>query len=171
MEDCFVAAWALLISFPRDSSRFVLPGNFEDGGFYGFEDLEVAGAAAEIAGESFADLIACGMRILVEQGFCGDKDGGRAVTALRGAEIGEGLLQGMQLAVGAEAFYGQDFFSLAFEGEEQAGENWFAIEEDGAGAALSEFAAVFGAGVVEVFAEDFEQGFVGSEGDVRLLAV
>src|SRR4029077_6977501 len=81
------------------------------------------------------------------------------------------FLQGMQLAVCAETFHGQDFFSVAFEGEEQARENWLAIKENGAGAAFPEFAAVFGACVVEVFAEDFEQRFVGSEGDVGLLAV
>ncbi len=148
-----------------------MTGHFEDCGFHGFEDLEVAGAAAEIAGKSFADLIASGVRILVEQGFCSDEDGGSAVTTLRGAEIGEGFLQRMERAVGAEAFHGQYLFSVAFEGEEQAGEHGLAIQQDGASAALAQFAAVFGAGVIEIFAENFEQRFVRGEGDVGLLAV
>ena len=93
---------------------------------------------------------------MVEQSFCGDEDGGRAVTALRGAEISERFLQRMQFAICAKAFHGQDFFSVAFEGEKQARENRRAIEEDSAGAAFAEFAAVLGARVIEIFAKNFE---------------
>src|SRR5882762_9584922 len=77
----------------------------------------------------------------------------------------------MQRAVCAESFHGQDFFFVAFEGEQQAGENRFAIEQHSAGAALAKFAAVFCAGVVEIFAKNFEQCFVGCEGNIGLFAV
>jgi len=93
-----------------------LTGDLENGGFDGFEDLKIAGAAAEITGKGFADLVARGMEIFVEQSFRGDEDGGSAIAALGGAEIGEGFLQGMQRAVRAEAFYRLDVSCVAFDG-------------------------------------------------------
>jgi hypothetical protein len=72
-----------------------LAGDFEDGGFDGLKDLQVASAAAEIPGERFADLVSGGMRILIEQSLCRDENRGSAVAALRRAKIGECFLQGM----------------------------------------------------------------------------
>jgi hypothetical protein len=46
-----------------------------------------------------------------------------------------------------------------------AAADWFAVDEDGAGAALAFAAAVFGSGEGEFFAEDTEQGSVGSDID------
>ena len=146
-------------------------GNSEDGGFDGFEDLQIAGAAAEIAGERFADLIAGGMGILVEERFGGEQNAGSAVAALRCAEISEGFLQRVKLAFGAEAFDGEDASVGAFYCELKAGEDGLAVKEDGAGATFAEFAAVLGAGVAEIFAEDFEESFVGSERDVDFFAI
>jgi hypothetical protein len=114
-----------------------LLGDFENGGFYGFEDLEIASAAAEISGEGFADLVASGICVLIEQGFGGDQDRGGAVSALRCAQVSEGVLQGMELAVGTQPFDGEDIFVGTLECEEQAGEDGLAIDEDGAGAAFA----------------------------------
>ena len=148
-----------------------MAGDFEDGCFHGFEDLKIAGAAAEIARESFANLIASWMRILVQQSLRGDQYCWSAVAALRGAEISKRFLQRMQGAVCAEPFHCQHFFFVAFEREEQAGQNRFAVQQDSARPALAEFAAVFCSGVVQVFAEDLEQRLVGCEGDISLFAV
>jgi hypothetical protein len=93
-----------------------LTGDLENGGFDGFEDLEIASAAAEIAGESFADLIARGMRVFVEQSFRGDENPRCAVATLGGAEIGKSFLQRMERTVRAEAFYRLDVFCVAFDG-------------------------------------------------------
>jgi hypothetical protein len=148
-----------------------LTGNFNDSGFYRLKNLQVAGAAAKIAGERFADLVARGVRICIEQSFGGNENRGSAVAALRRAKVSEGFLQRVQRAIRAEAFNGDYFSSVALDSQEQAGEDRFAVEEDSAGAAFAQFAAMLRAGVVEIFAEDFEQGFIGSEGHVRLLTI
>jgi hypothetical protein len=148
-----------------------LASNLENGGFDGFKDLQVAGAAAQIARKRFANLVPSGLRVLIEQSLRGNQDCRSAVAALCGSEIRERLLQGMERTVRAQAFHGQDSFVIALNGEEQAGKNGFAFEQNGACAALAEFAAMFCSGVVEIFAENFEESFVGSEGDVGLFAV
>ena len=60
--------------------------------FHGFKNLDIAGAAAEIARKSFLDLLASRARIVLEQFFGHQQESGRAIAALRGAEIREGLL-------------------------------------------------------------------------------
>src|SRR2546421_9677912 len=62
----------------------------------GIEDLRVARAAAEVAGERLADPLARRRGIVGEQRLRGEEDAGRAVAALRGAELGERLLQRVQ---------------------------------------------------------------------------
>src|SRR6202040_2746061 len=69
------------------------------------------------------------------------------------------------------AFDGKDIPLIAFEREDETGKHGLAVEKDGAGAALAEFAAVLGAGVAEIFAKDFEQSFVRGKRDVNLFAV
>src|SRR6185503_11241204 len=65
------------------------------GQFHGLEDLEIAGAAAQIARKRLLDLLAIGTAIVFEQLFGDQQESGRAIPALCGAEIGEGLLQWM----------------------------------------------------------------------------
>jgi hypothetical protein len=77
----------------------------------------------------------------------------------------------MKLAFGAKTFDGEDTFVGAFYSELQAGKDGLAVEEDGAGAAFAEFTAVLGAGVAEIFAEDFEERFVGSKRDIDFFAI
>jgi hypothetical protein len=111
------------------------------------------------------------MRILVEQSFRGDENCRGAVSALRGAEVGERFLQRVESAIDAHALDGEDIPLIAFEREDETGKHGLAVEKDGAGAAFAEFAAVLGAGVPEIFSKNFEQGFVRGEGDVSLFAV
>src|SRR5262245_58788199 len=56
---------------------------------YGVEDLGVAGAAAEVAGQGFLDLLPRGTRYLLQQGLGSQQDPRCAVAALRGAQLGE----------------------------------------------------------------------------------
>jgi hypothetical protein len=67
-------------------------------------------------------------------------------------------------AVG-EAFDGGDFCSGGGYGEGEAGIDAAAVDEDGAGSALSVVAAFFAAGEVEVLAECVEERGAGIEGD------
>src|SRR6266540_1929360 len=62
----------------------------------GFVDLDVARAAAEVAGEGLFDFVARRLGVRSEQGFGGEEEGGGAVAALRGTQVGEGLLQWME---------------------------------------------------------------------------
>src|SRR5258705_4611048 len=53
-------------------------------------DLDVAGAAAKVSRERVFDFVARGFGIGLEECFSGEQKRGRAVAALRGAEVGEG---------------------------------------------------------------------------------
>src|SRR5437899_12821638 len=98
----------------------------------GMKNLEISGAPAQEAGERRANLIASGVRMLVQQGFRGDQNRGRAVSALRRAEIGEGILERMQSSFQAEAFDGQDIPGGALNAKDQAGEHGLAARKNAA---------------------------------------
>src|ERR1700694_763150 len=72
----------------------------------GFDDLGIAGAAAQIPGNRVANLFARQVGIVFHARSGRYKEGGRAVSALRSAALGEGLLHGMQLIVFGEALNG-----------------------------------------------------------------
>ena len=93
----------VIVAPPRPSRGRSLGGRFDR-----FDDLQVAGAAAQVARQRLADPLARRMRLAIEQRLRGDQDARRAVAALRGAEVGEALLQRMQPAVRGEPFDGRD---------------------------------------------------------------
>src|SRR3984893_6446992 len=135
------------------------------------EDLQVAGAAAEHARERLLDRVACWLRVAIEQRPGGEQHRRRAVPALRGAQLGKSDLEGMRLTAARHAFNSGELATLELERHRQAGEERPAIDEDGTGAALAQLAAVLGAGESQVFAQDFEQRFVGRHDDRHVLAV
>src|SRR5512134_10149 len=139
--------------------------------FYCFEDLLVAGASAQIAGDGFFDPLARRRLFFVEKRFRGHQDARRAIAALRGAEVGEGRLQRMQLRTARQTLHRIDQFVGALHGENQAGKLRLAVDEHGAGAAFAELAAVLGAGKAEILAQHFEQRLVRCERRVGCLAV
>jgi hypothetical protein len=145
--------------------------NFDHGGFDGLKNLEIASATAKDAGKSYANLIPTYLWMLIQQRFCSDQNRGRAVSALRRTEIGEGVLERMKIPFQSEAFDGQHIPRVALDSEDQAGKHGLAIQKDRAGTALSELTAMLRPGVAEVFAKDFEQRLVGRERDVNLLTV
>jgi hypothetical protein len=126
--------------------------DLDHGGLDGLKNLEITRAATQDAGKRGANLIATCVRVLFQQGLRGNQNRGRAITALGGAEVCKGVLQGMKVAVEAETFDSEYSFRVALDAENQAGEDCLAVQEHGACAALTEFAAVFRAGVAEVFA-------------------
>src|SRR5262249_53924448 len=75
------------------------PGGQPDG----IEDLRVPGAATEVPGERGADRVAVRSARRVEESLRGEEDPRRAIPALRGSELGEGLLEGMKPAALREA--------------------------------------------------------------------
>ena len=94
-----------------------------------------------------------------------------ADAALRTAGGEEALLNGMEVGWAAEAFDGEDGGGVNLEEGDEAGVDEVAVEEDGAGAALAFAAALFGAGEVEVLAENVKETFKGWGGDGARLAV
>ena len=111
------------------------------------------------------------MAIRIEEHFCRYENAGSAVTALCGAEIRKGVLQGMKPSIFAKPFNGQNLPARALEGQNETGENRFAIQQNSASAAFAQFATVLRADMAEILAQDFQESLVGREGDVRLFPI
>src|SRR5581483_8910421 len=60
---------------------------------HGLDDGDVAGAAAEIAGEHLANALGVGVRLFAKQRMRGGQDAGRAEAALQGMMLAERGLQ------------------------------------------------------------------------------
>src|SRR5437016_1811665 len=136
-----------------------------------FENLLIPGAAAKVARDGFLRSFPIGHCFVVEERFRRHQDPGGAVAALRGAEVGESCLQGMQLRAAAEAFDRFHRAGLALGGQHQAGKLRHAVDQHRAGAALAQLAAVLGAGEAEVLAQYFEQRLVAGAGQLDGFAV
>src|SRR5258708_3289117 len=134
-------------------------------------DLDVAGAAAEVAGEGLLDLVARGLGIGREQRFGREQKCGRAVAALCCADLGECVLQRVQPRAVRHALDGLHAPARAREPQHETGQYGQAVHQDGAGAAFAQLATVLGAGEAQVFPQHFEQCLVGGEADVARFAV
>src|SRR2546423_14772199 len=111
-----------------------------------FDDLRVAGAAADVTGDGEADLLFARPRIRVEQRLRHHDHARRAEAALRAAVADEALLQRVQLAVLAEAFDRLQRRAMRLHREDEARAHRLAVQDDGAGAAVADVAALLGAG-------------------------
>ena len=111
------------------------------------------------------------MRIRVKQRLCSHQDSRRTVAALRCSKVCEGILQGMKPAIACESFHGEDSPSAALKSKHQTGNYRLAIQENGARTAFAQLATVLRSGVPEIFPQNFQQGFIGREGNINLLAV
>src|SRR2546425_7031910 len=127
---------------------------------YGFVDLDVAGAAAEVAGERLFDLVAGRPGVGGEQGFGSKQKRGRAVAALRGPQVGERLLQRMELPALRHRFDGAHGMAGACQAQHQARQHRHSIEQHGARAALTQLTAVLRSGESQILAQHLEQRLV-----------
>src|SRR5207248_3189105 len=134
-------------------------------------DLDVAGAAAQVAGQRLFDLIARRSRVAREQRLRGEEKRRSAIAALRRAKLGEGVLQRVQIAARGHPLDRPHAPSRTGEAEDQAGEHGRAVDEHGAGAALTQLAAVLGAREAQVLAQHLEQRLVRREGHLDGIAV
>ena len=87
----------------------------------GVEDLRVAGAAAEVAGERLAHLVVARVRDAVEQVGGGDDEPRRAEAALHRAGRRERLLHRMERAVAGEPLDRDDLAPVRLRAEHEAG--------------------------------------------------
>ena len=135
------------------------------------EDLLIAGAAAEAAGQRLADLIARRVRVLVEQRLGGDQEC-RACSSRTARRRGRrrppaadaGGRRSPALRPSSRA-------PVALDAEHQARQHRLAVEQHGARAALAELAAVLGAAEVQILTQHLEQRLVRRERDLGRLAV
>src|SRR5208282_3523082 len=126
-----------------------LPGDVE----HGLDDLGVAGATAEVALEAILDFGDGRPRISLDERADGHDHPGGAIAALHGVAPRERLLDLRELAVLRLALDRRDGAAVGLRREDEAGVHRPAIEEHGAGAALSGAAAFLRAGEADVFAQ------------------
>src|SRR5205823_8791922 len=124
-------------------------GGAEDGA----DDLVVAGAAAEVAGECEAELALARARVAIEVGFGAHQEAGGAEAALEPAGLDEGALEGVELAVDGEALDRRDGVAFGLGGEHQARVDGQAVDQDRAGAAVAVAAAFLGAEEAQLVAQ------------------
>src|SRR3989441_424748 len=134
-------------------------------------DLDVAGAAAEVAGQRLLDLVARRRGVPREQRLGGEQERRRAVAALRRAQLGERFLQRVQASTRGHALDRFDAAARTGQAERETGEHRLVVQQHGAGAALAQLTPVFGAGKAAVLPQDLEQRLVRRERDLGQLTV
>src|SRR5258706_396002 len=134
-------------------------------------DLEVSGAATEVARERFLDLLSRRLGIRGEQGFGGEHERGSAVAALRGSQVRERFLQRVQPGALSHPLHRLHAVIRAGETEDETREHGRPVQQHGAGAALPQLTAVFCSGEVQIFAQHLEQRLMGREGYLGALTV
>jgi hypothetical protein len=124
---------------------------------YSFENPHIAGAAADVAGQAFADLGICGVRVRVEKFEGGHDHAGSADAALGGSVGDESLLDLVKSGPIGYAFDGLNVGSFNLQGWDEAAVYKPSIEHDGTGSALPFSAALLGTGEAQVQAENIEK--------------
>src|ERR671924_1923432 len=135
------------------------------------EDLRVAGAAAEVAGEGLADLVLARVGMPLEKRGCRDDEPGSAEAALDSARLDESLLHPVQAPLLAEALDGHDFVPVRLGGEDEARAHELPVQEDGARPALALLAGVLRARQAELLAQREEQALPRPDVGLHRLAV
>jgi len=144
-----------------------LARNLADGG----DDLEIAGAATEIARDGAPDLGISGVGMLGEKGDPRQQKTRGAIAALNSAVLNKGPLEWMQLAIMGQAFNRHDAATVGFECGIEARVDRPPIDEYGASATLAFLATDLGSGKVQLLAQHRCQCRAGSHLDLNLLAI
>src|SRR5436190_3851664 len=137
----------------------------------GFEYLQVAGAAAEVAAQGLGDPLPARVGISPKQCLGHQQDAGDAVAALRRAQLRKCLLQGMQRGAGGEALHRRHLAAFALHRQGQTGKHGPTVEQNRAGPALPQLATVLGAHEAQLLAEHLEQRVMHGREGLPLLAV
>src|SRR5262245_37017796 len=111
------------------------------------DDILIAGATAQIAGNGDAHLLFCRFRIVAQELDERRQNARRAEATLKPMVFMEGLLQGMQLVGrGRDALDGENIVAVRLHREHQAGTRRALIEEDRACTANAVLAADMASG-------------------------
>ena len=141
----------------KDLRRGLLPQEAA-GQLHGFDNLPVAGAAAEIAAQGLFDGLLRRVRIAVQQGLGGHDHPGGTETALDGPGQHKGFLNQMGVFRGTETLDGDHLGSVQIDRLFQAGFHGLPVDDDRAGPALAfPVAGLFGSGQPQVLAQDLQQ--------------
>ena len=123
-----------------------------------FDDIVVAGAAADVAVKVMAYLGLRRFRVFLEQGRRRHHHPRRAKAALQPVVILKRLLDGAERAIGGRLpFDGLDFGAIGLDREHGAGFDRIAVHMDHTGAALAGVAAHMGAGQFQIIAQEMHQ--------------
>ena len=117
------------------------------------DDVEITGAATEVAGQRMADVVVAEGRVatLVQKSLRAHHHAGRAITALHGIAGDKGFLQGAQVAALAKRLDAGDMAAVGAHREHQAGLHGAPVQGHRArtaGAFLAADARALDAGVV-----------------------
>src|SRR6266545_620905 len=119
--------WAPIERFPRRLD--LLAAHARRCKLNGLVDLDVARAAAEVAGEGVLDLVARGLRVLDQQSLGRKQERRGAVPALGSAQVREGLLQRVEPAFPRHPFDRFDGAVRAGEAEHEARQHRCTVEQ------------------------------------------
>src|SRR5687768_15079163 len=134
----------------KERRRVGLEGPALAGGeLYGGDDLGIAGAAAEIAGEVMADVVVARIGILAEKVARHQHEAGRAIAALHRAAFEESFLFRTERAIGGKVFDRDDFGAVEEGRQVEAAGNRAAVDEHRAAAAQALAAALARAEQIE----------------------
>ena len=122
----------------------------------GVHDARVGSATADVALHKLCDFSGRGVRLLRKERDAADDHAGSAIGALKGFEVEECLLDGVEMAIFFEAFDCRDRLHYFADGH-LAGTARRAADQDRAGATLPFTATVFCAGEAEFVAENCEE--------------
>jgi len=107
------------------------------GMLYGADDILISSASANIAIQAMADLLIGGMRVAAQQVHYSDNHARGAETTLQTVLLPEGILHGMQIAVGGDAFNRGNAAAISLYCQDGAGFNCDTIHQHGARTALT----------------------------------
>src|ERR1700738_1286952 len=121
------------------------------------DDVLVARAAADVARDRPADLLLAGIGVLIQQRLGDQHHPGSAEAALEPVLLFEARLYRVQLAARGEPFDGRHLAAIRLDGEERAGLDRRAVQQDRAGAAAGGVAADVGAGQPQGLPEEVDE--------------
>jgi hypothetical protein len=131
----------------------------------------MAATAAQMFLHARIDLGIGGVRVFLQQPDCSHDHASSAITALERPSLKKCFLHWVQLPSLRQPFDRQHCLLVRVPDSRHAGGNTFAVDQDGAGAALAFATAVFRAREIKVLTQDFEQRTIGISSDSSGLAV
>ena len=128
------------------------------GELHRFDDLAIAGAAADISRDRLDNILARRRVGVLQQRMRGEDHAGRAIAALQAVGLAERVLDHAEFAGRRRKPLDRgDLVAIGLHGEHQAGAHRLAIEQHGAGAAHAVLAAGMGAVEQKILAQRIEQ--------------